>query len=88
DALAGVRRGATAHTGGNGSGVALDTLRRAAQDGRSVWIGFVNGHGVAVERVLEPLSIGSGVVEGRDSMDGALHRVPLHRITSIALVDD
>ena len=90
DALAGVRRGATAAPGGggNGSGVALDTLRQAAQNGRAVWIGFVDGHGVAGERVLEPLSIGSGVVEGRDSMDGALHRVPLHRITSIALVGD
>jgi hypothetical protein len=38
--------------------------------------------------VLEPTSVGGGVVEGRDSVDGGLRRVPLHRITSIALVAD
>jgi hypothetical protein len=89
DALAGVRRGATpTSVGGNGTGATLDTLRRAAQANRSVWIGFVDGHGVAGERVLEPVSVGGGVVEGRDSVDGGLHRVPLHRITSIALLGD
>ena len=31
--------------------------------------------------------VGGGVVEGRDSVGGGLHRVPLHRITSIAFVD-
>ena len=84
DATAGVRREAT--TARNSTGTTLATLRRAAELRRSVWIGFVDGHGVAGERVLEPLSVGGGVVEGRDSRDGAVHRVPLHRITSIALV--
>jgi len=84
DALAGVRR-----TPGTRSGnAAVDTLRAAARERRSVWIGFVDGHGVAGEQVLEPTSVGGGVVEGRDSVDGGLHRVPLHRITSIALVED
>jgi Helicase conserved C-terminal domain len=86
DAMAGVRRGAPTSVTTNGS--TLDLLRSAAAAHRSVWIGFVDGHGVAGERVLEPLSIGGGVVEGRDSVDGGLHRVPLHRITSIALVED
>jgi hypothetical protein len=27
-------------------------------------------------------------VEGRDTVNGDVHRVPLHRITSIALVED
>ena len=88
DALAGLRRGAGHTAGGRASGAALDTLRVAARDRRSVWIGFVDGHGVAAEQVLEPTSVGGGVVEGRDSVDGGLHRVPLHRITSIALVED
>lgn len=84
DALAGMRRGAESFANGS----TLDLLRTAAAQHRSVWIGFVDGHGVAGERVLEPLSVGGGVVEGRDSVDGGLHRVPLHRITSLALVDD
>jgi len=43
---------------------------------------------VAGEQVLEPTSVGGGVVEGRDTVDGGLRRVPLHRITSIALVEE
>jgi hypothetical protein len=84
DALVGVRR----VPGGRVAGAAVETLRAAARERRSVWIGFVDGHGVAGEQVLEPTSVGGGVVEGRDTVDGGLHRVPLHRITSIALVDD
>ncbi|WP_300018182.1 helicase-associated domain-containing protein [Pseudonocardia sp.] len=83
DALTGVRRGTT-----GGRTDMLDTLRRAASESRTVWLGFVDAHGVAGERVLEPLSVGGGVVEGRDRVDGGLHRVPLHRISSIALVED
>jgi hypothetical protein len=85
DALAGVRRDAGAPIPANGS--IPDLLRSAAAARRSVWIGYVDGHGVAGERVLEPTSVGGGVVEGRDGVDGALHRVPLHRITSIAVVE-
>jgi hypothetical protein len=85
DAMAGVRRGAPAATT-NGS--TLDMLRSAAAGRRTVWIGFVDAHGVASERVLAPHSVGGGVVEGRDTVDGAVYRVPLHRITSIAAVED
>ena len=87
DALAGVRRASSVASGPR-SGATLDTLRTAAAERRSVWIGFVDGHGVAGEQVLEPTSVGGGVVEGRDSVDGDLRRVPLHRITAIALVED
>ena len=86
DALAGIRREATTPATNNGR--IPDLLRSAVAARRSVWIGFVDGHGVAGEQVLEPMSVGGGVVEGRDTMDGGLHRVPLHRITSIALVEN
>ncbi len=90
DALVGLRRSTDAHGPGTRrpGGETVETLRAAARERRSVWIGFVDGHGVAGEQVLEPTSVGGGVVEGRDSVDGGLHRVPLHRITSIALVED
>ncbi|HSU12431.1 MAG TPA: helicase-associated domain-containing protein [Pseudonocardia sp.] len=90
DALAGLRRsteGGRAWSRGPG-GATVETLRVAARERRSVWIGFVDGHGVAGEQVLEPTSVGGGVVEGRDTVDGGLRRVPLHRITSIALVEE
>lgn len=82
EALRGVRRGAEAYANGS----AVDLLRSAVVDRRTVWIGFVDGHGVQGERVIAPVSVGGGVVEGRGN-DGAVHRLPLHRITSIALVD-
>ncbi|MHA6796838.1 helicase-associated domain-containing protein [Pseudonocardia bannensis] len=91
DALAGVRRsvsGRVAPAASNGASDTLATLQHAARARRSVWIGFVDGHGVAGERVLEPMNVGGGVVEGRDRVGGDLYRVPLHRITSIALVED
>jgi Helicase conserved C-terminal domain len=86
EAMAGARRNRGGVEPANGT--TLDLLRTAAAAGRNVWIGFVDGHGIAGERVLEPVSVGGGVVEGRDAVDGAVHRVPLHRITSIAVVGD
>ncbi len=81
DTLAGMRRSAAAFANGS----TLDLLRTAVASRRSVWIGFVDGHGRQGERVIEPISVGGGVVEGRDGADGVIHRVALHRITSIAL---
>jgi hypothetical protein len=86
DALAEIRRSVGAPVPGNGS--AVDALRVAAVARRTVWIGYVDAHGTLGELLLQPLRIGGGVVEGRDGVDGGLHRVPLHRITSIAPVDD
>jgi hypothetical protein len=85
DVLAGVRREAGTPAANNGA--IPDLLRSAAAARRTVWIGFVDGHGVAGEQVLEPMSVGGGVVEGRDTVDGGVHRVPLHRITSIAMIE-
>lgn len=88
DSLAGVRRSvAGSAVPANGSSATLAALQDAARARRTVWIGYVDGHGVAGERVLAPTSVGGGVVEGRDAVDGDVYRVPLHRITSIALVE-
>jgi hypothetical protein len=87
EAMAGARSGRVGPVERTSNGATVDLLRTAAAAGRNVWLGFVDGHGVAGERVLEPVSVGGGVVEGRDAVDGAVHRVPLHRITGIALVD-
>ena len=82
DTVAGLRRGAEAFANGS----TVDLLRSAVVERRTVWIGFVDRHGVRGERVLAPVSVGGGVVEGRGN-DGAVHRLPLSHITSIALVD-
>jgi len=40
---------------------------------------------VASQRVVDPVSVGAGVLEGFDSAAGELRRYALHRITSVAL---
>ncbi|MFC5995418.1 helicase-associated domain-containing protein [Pseudonocardia hispaniensis] len=88
DAMAGVRRSvAAATTPNNGSGTTPAVLLDAVRASDTVWIGFVDSHGVAGERVLKPTSLGGGIVEGRDVVDGNIYRVPLHRITSVAVVE-
>ena len=79
---AGLRRGAEAFANGS----TVDLLRSAVVEGRTVWVGFVDRHGVRGERVSRRSASGGGVVEGRGN-DGAVLRLPLSHITSIALVD-
>lgn len=86
DAMTRVRRGMTQPAAGNGS--AVEVLRMALAAQQPVWIGFVDGRGAAGEVVLAPVRVGAGVVEGRDTVDGTALRVPLHRITGIAPVED
>lgn len=90
DTVAGVRT-RVGEPSSNGTSFASDTvamLREAARSGRHVRIGFVDRHGTSTAMVLQPTKVEAGVVAGRDSLDGDLHRVPLHRITTVALVED
>jgi hypothetical protein len=80
----GERPGASA--GSNGLDT-LELLRDAARHRRSVWIGYVNSLGVASRRIVEPVSVGGGVLEGFDRAQGDLRRFMLHRITSAAVLD-
>lgn len=91
DALAGVRRsvaGQASTPSSAGTTATLASLQEAARERRTVWIGYVDARGVAGDRVLAPTSIGGGIVEGRDALDGEVRRIQLHRITSIAPVGD
>lgn len=58
-------------------------LSQATIERREVWIAFVDSRGTASQRVVRPLRVGGGVLEGTDN-----ERYPLHRITSAALVED
>jgi hypothetical protein len=66
----------------------LELLRGAARQRRAVLLGFVDSHGVASRRVVEPTNVGGGVLLGYDRGLGEEGRFPLHRITSVALVED
>jgi len=84
DAAAVTAKAAPAEHDGTAATMAL--LQGAARAGRSVWIGYVDAYGVASRRIVEPVSVGGGVLEGFDHAHGGLRRFPLHRITSAALV--
>ncbi|HEV2784486.1 MAG TPA: DNA-binding protein, partial [Actinophytocola sp.] len=77
----------------SGSGV-TDTaatvalLREAIAAQSHVWIWFVDSHGSASQRIVDPFRVGGGILEGRDVTHGAVRQYPLHRITAAALVED
>ncbi|RCW43591.1 XPB/Ssl2-like helicase family protein [Halopolyspora algeriensis] len=66
----------------------LELLRDAARQNRSVWLGFVDAQGGATQRVVEPVSVGGGVLQGFDRARGEVGSFPLHRITSVAVVEE
>ncbi|EWC58726.1 putative DNA-binding protein [Actinokineospora spheciospongiae] len=92
DRAADSRRGRTVSAkSGSGAGAntaeTLALLQEATQAHQAVWIGLVDAHGVASQRVIEPLRIGGGILEGKDPTSEEIRRLPLHRITSAALVE-
>lgn len=77
-----------AGTGGSASlSSTLAALRDAVNAQETVWIGLVDSRGTASQHVLRPTRIGGGVLEGEDTDSGDLRRLPLHLITTVALVD-
>lgn len=88
DAAAAAPLGPVLATRGVSTGDTLELLQGAAHSGSSVWIGYVNAQGVASRQIVQPVSIGGGVLEGFDHSRGELRRFPLHRIISAAVVPD
>jgi hypothetical protein len=64
----------------------LELLQNAARHGQQVWIGYVNSLGISGRRIIQPVSVGGGVLEGFDQTENELRRFMLHRITSAAVV--
>jgi hypothetical protein len=69
--------------GGSDTSATLALLARASREGREVWIGFVDSHGTASQRILTPARVGGGILLSTDD-----ETYPLHRITSAALIED
>lgn len=61
-------------------------LEDAARLGNQVWLGFVDKHGGATQRIVQPVSVGGGVLQAFDSGRGESGAFPLHRITSVAVI--
>ncbi|MEU7789586.1 helicase-associated domain-containing protein [Amycolatopsis sp. NPDC049159] len=86
DAASARRRGSAVRApvgGGADTSATLELLSRATLERREVWIGFVDSRGTASQRVIRPVRVGGGVLEGENN-----ERYSLHRITSAAIVED
>ncbi|MEO7193962.1 MAG: helicase-associated domain-containing protein [Pseudonocardiaceae bacterium] len=88
DAVATTPRGPAVLSGVASTGATLRLLQGAAHAGSNVCIGFVDSHGVSSRRIVRPVSVGGGVLEGFDRSADELRRFPLHRITSAAVLHD
>lgn len=93
-------RSTGAGSGRSAASATVAVLAEAARSGRSVWIGYVDAHGTASQRVVRPLRVGGGVLEGVEATDddtdgevvGGSGASPLsfalHRITSVSVLAD
>jgi predicted DNA-binding transcriptional regulator YafY len=66
----------------------LGVLGQAVRDGLAVWLGYVNAQGTASHRIVEPVSVGGGFLRGFDHQRDEMRTFALHRITSVALLDE
>jgi predicted DNA-binding transcriptional regulator YafY len=88
DAAAITSRRLVTGSGSAPTGDTLGLLRDAAHAGRNVCIGYVDSHGVRSRRIVRPVSVGGGILEGIDRRADELLQFPLHRITSAAVIHD
>lgn len=63
--------------------VAMSLLQRAARDGTTVVIGYVDAAGVATQRVVTPVAVVGGQLVAFDSASGRPRDFAIHRITSV-----
>jgi hypothetical protein len=81
------RRQVTANAPGVSTLDTLDLLKRAVRDKVPVWMGYVNAEGTPSQRIVEPISLSGGFLQGFDHKLDEVRTFALHRITAIALVD-
>ncbi|MET9020571.1 helicase-associated domain-containing protein [Actinopolymorpha sp. NPDC004070] len=69
------------------SGEAVDVLRAALAGGWSVWMGYVDQQGGALDRIVDPVRIDGGWLTAYDHAAGEARTFALHRVTGAAPVD-
>jgi predicted DNA-binding transcriptional regulator YafY len=65
----------------------VSALTAAAATRERVWIGYVDSAGVARSRILKPERVEGGYLTAYDAARAAVHRLALHRITGVALLE-
>ena len=64
----------------------LDVLHRAVEDKKSVWLGYIDNHGVAGERVVDPVSVSNGRLTAYDHRTDGIRQFAVHRVTGVSLL--
>lgn len=65
----------------------LAALREAVETRATVLIGYVDNHGTATERVVDPLSVEGGQLTAHDHRSDDVRTFAVHRISSVRLVE-
>ncbi|BAU95197.1 DNA-binding protein [Corynebacterium suranareeae] len=86
-AVKAIRRENSASKGTVSTQPTLAVLQAAVRGQKTVTLGFVDKQGVAVHRIVKPLTVNAGQVDAVDEATGAVHRFMLHRITEV-IVDN
>ena len=88
DAALSARRGeAVRSVPGVTTASTLELLSRAIGAGLPVWLGYVDAQGSGSQRVVQPVSLVGGFLSGYDERRGENTTFAVHRITSVALVE-
>ena len=66
----------------------LAALREAVETGRTVLIGYVDNHGTATERLVDPVRVDGGWLTARDHRADDVRQFAVHRIRTVHPVDD
>lgn len=65
----------------------LSALREAIEIGGAVLIGYVDNHGTATDRIIDPLSVEAGTLTARDHRSDDIRTFAVHRITAVKPLD-
>ena len=84
DRAAASRPGGSATLSPSGS---LAALREAIEIGGAVLISYVDNHGSASDRIVDPLSVEGGQLTARDHRSDDVRTFAVHRITSVKPLD-
>ncbi|HET6876956.1 MAG TPA: helicase-associated domain-containing protein [Jatrophihabitans sp.] len=70
------------------SAATMEVLRRAVREARVVWFGCAEADGRETEHTLQPISLAAGMVRGYERGRSGLAAYPVHRITTIRVLDE
>ena len=65
----------------------LAALREAVETGQTVLIGYVDSHGTATERLVDPVRVDGGWLTARDHRADDVRQFAVHRIRTVSPVD-